>query len=93
VDFAGFEMPLRYTGDVGSTELVRTKAGLFDISHMGEFRVRGTGAVEFLDRSLTNDVAKDDGAGRRCTASCASPMAGSWTTCTSTVPTITSCWL
>jgi aminomethyltransferase len=57
VDFAGFEMPLRYTGDVREHQLVRTGVGLFDISHMGEFLVRGAGAVQFLDRALSNDVA------------------------------------
>ena len=56
VDFAGFEMPLRYTGDVREHQLVRTAVGLFDISHMGEFHVRGAGAVEFLSRALTNDT-------------------------------------
>jgi aminomethyltransferase len=57
VDFAGFEMPLRYTGDVHEHQLVRTAVGLFDISHMGEFMVRGRDAAGFLDQSLTNDVA------------------------------------
>jgi aminomethyltransferase len=57
VDFAGFEMPLRYTGDVREHQRVRTGVGLFDISHMGEFRVRGADAERFLDRALANDVA------------------------------------
>ncbi|MEO5989155.1 MAG: glycine cleavage system aminomethyltransferase GcvT [Candidatus Eisenbacteria bacterium] len=57
VDFAGFEMPVRYTGDVREHQAVRTSAGLFDISHMGEFDVRGPGGAEFLDQLLTNDVA------------------------------------
>lgn len=57
VDFAGFEMPLRYTGDVREHQAVRTAAGLFDISHMGEFRVSGPGAAEFIDRAVTNDVS------------------------------------
>ena len=56
VDFAGFEMPVRYTGDVREHQAVRTSAGLFDITHMGEFDVRGPGATEFLDRLLTNHV-------------------------------------
>lgn len=56
VDFAGFEMPLRYTGDVREHQLVRSGAGVFDISHMGEFDVRGPGAVGFLDRALANDT-------------------------------------
>jgi aminomethyltransferase len=57
VDFAGFEMPVRYTGDVREHLAVRQAAGLFDISHMGEFEVRGAGATEYLNRLVTNDVA------------------------------------
>jgi aminomethyltransferase len=57
VDFAGFEMPVRYTGDVREHQAVRTACGLFDISHMGEFEVRGAGATEWLDRMVTNHVA------------------------------------
>jgi aminomethyltransferase len=56
VDFAGFEMPVRYTGDVREHLAVRNAAGLFDISHMGEFFVRGAGAAEYLDRLVTNHV-------------------------------------
>jgi aminomethyltransferase len=56
VDFAGFEMPLRYSGDVREHLCVRQKAGLFDVSHMGEFDVRGEGAAAFLDRMVSNDV-------------------------------------
>lgn len=56
VDFAGFEMPVRYTGDVREHQAVRTTAGLFDITHMGEFDVRGPGAADYLDRLLTNHV-------------------------------------
>jgi glycine cleavage system T protein (aminomethyltransferase) len=56
VDFAGFEMPLRYTGDVREHLCVRNAAGLFDISHMGEFEVRGAGAMAFVDRMVANDV-------------------------------------
>ena len=57
VEFAGFEMPLRYTGDQREHQCVRERVGLFDISHMGEFRVEGAGAGEFLNRVVTNDVA------------------------------------
>ena len=56
VEFAGFEMPVRYTGDVREHLAVRQQAGLFDISHMGEFDVRGPGAGEWLDRMVTNHV-------------------------------------
>jgi aminomethyltransferase len=57
VDFAGFEMPVRYTGDVREHQAVRLAAGLFDISHMGEFHVSGDQALEFVNRAVTNDVA------------------------------------
>ena len=57
VDFAGYEMPVRYTGDVREHLAVRNAVGLFDISHMGEFQVRGSGAMEFIQRAVTNDVA------------------------------------
>ena len=57
IDFAGFEMPVRYSGDQREHRCVRGAAGLFDISHMGEFHVSGEGAERFLDRALTNDVA------------------------------------
>ncbi len=57
VDFAGFEMPVRYTGDVREHLAVRNAVGLFDITHMGEFDVRGPGALEWLNGLVTNDVA------------------------------------
>ena len=56
VDFAGFEMPVRYSGDVREHQAVRQRVGLFDISHMGEFHVAGPGAISFVDRAVTNDV-------------------------------------
>src|SRR5882672_7903419 len=56
VEFAGYEMPLRYTGDVREHQLVRTAAGLFDISHMGEFFVSGHAAERYLHELVTNDV-------------------------------------
>jgi aminomethyltransferase len=57
VDFAGFELPVRYTGDVREHLAVRNGVGLFDISHMGEFVVQGTGATRArLDRMVTNHV-------------------------------------
>ncbi len=57
VEFAGFEMPVRYTGDVREHVSVRTGVGLFDITHMGEFLVRGPNAQAFLDQVVTNDVS------------------------------------
>ena len=58
VSFAGFEMPVQYpTGITAEHKAVREKAGLFDVSHMGEFIVRGPQAVEFVNHVTTNDVA------------------------------------
>jgi aminomethyltransferase len=58
VDFAGWEMPVQYTGVIEEHRAVRTAAGLFDVSHMGEVRVRGAGAEAFLQRLTPNDVGK-----------------------------------
>jgi aminomethyltransferase len=58
VPFAGFEMPVQYpTGITAEHKAVREKAGLFDVSHMGEFIVRGPQAVEFVNHVTTNDVS------------------------------------
>ena len=58
VPFAGYEMPVQYpTGITAEHAAVRTRAGLFDVSHMGEFLVRGPGAVDFVNYVTSNDVA------------------------------------
>ena len=56
VPFAGWEMPVQYTGIVEEHKAVRGAVGVFDISHMGQFIVSGRGAEAFLNRALTNDV-------------------------------------
>ena len=58
VDFAGWEMPIQYSGVVDEYHTVRSKAGLFDVSHMGRLMVTGAGALAFLQSVTTNDVAK-----------------------------------
>jgi aminomethyltransferase len=59
VPFAGYEMPVQYpTGIRAEHETVRSRVGIFDVSHMGEFRVRGPDAVAFASRATTNDPAK-----------------------------------
>ncbi|MDQ6735085.1 MAG: glycine cleavage system aminomethyltransferase GcvT [Nitrospirota bacterium] len=58
VDFAGWEMPMQYTGVVDEYQTVRNAAGLFDVSHMGRIVVVGEGALSFLQRVTTNNVAK-----------------------------------
>ena len=58
VEFAGWEMPVQYSGVIDEHVAVRTRAGLFDVSHMGEIEVRGAGAPEFCQRISANDVAR-----------------------------------
>ncbi|HEX2253422.1 MAG TPA: glycine cleavage system aminomethyltransferase GcvT [Thermoanaerobaculia bacterium] len=58
VPFAGWEMPVQYAGVVDEHRAVRTAAGLFDVSHMGEVRVQGEGAEAFLQHLTPNDVAR-----------------------------------
>jgi aminomethyltransferase len=57
VPFAGWEMPVQYTGIIEEHMAVRKAAGLFDVSHMGEARVRGRDAAAFLDRIMTNELS------------------------------------
>ena len=57
VPFAGWEMPVRYTGDIAEHTAVRTAAGLFDLSHMGEISVRGDGAEDFLDHAVVGRMS------------------------------------
>ena len=58
VEFAGWEMPVYYTGILEEHRAVRERAGLFDVSHMGEIEVRGPGARGACQRLVTNDVSK-----------------------------------
>ena len=57
VEFGGWEMPVRYTGDLEEHRAVRTAAGLFDLGHMGQINVTGPDALPFLQWLLTNDFA------------------------------------
>ena len=57
VDFAGWEMPVSYSGILEEHRAVRENVGLFDVSHMGEFVVHGPQAAEFLDHLVTNRIA------------------------------------
>ena len=58
VPFAGWEMPVQYEGVRQEHVAVRTSAGLFDVSHMGEIETRGPGALDFLRHLLSNDLRK-----------------------------------
>jgi aminomethyltransferase len=58
VPFAGWEMPVQYEGVIQEHRAVRTDAGVFDVSHMGEVETRGPQALEFLQRALSNDLRR-----------------------------------
>ncbi len=57
VPFAGYSMPLRYTSDIEEHNTVRSGVGVFDVSHMGEFMLRGPQALALIQRLTTNDAA------------------------------------
>lgn len=58
VEFGGWDMPVQFGGILAEHEAVRTKAGLFDVSHMGEFLVEGPDATDYLSHMVTNDLGK-----------------------------------
>lgn len=58
VNFAGYHMPVRYTSDKEEHLAVRNAVGVFDVSHMGEFMIRGEKAVAFLQKIVSNDVSR-----------------------------------
>jgi aminomethyltransferase len=58
VDYAGFNMPVSYSGINEEHAAVRTNAGIFDVSHMGEFIVKGEHALDLIQRVTTNDASK-----------------------------------
>jgi aminomethyltransferase len=57
-EFAGYNMPISYSGINDEHQAVRTNAGVFDVSHMGEFIVKGEHALDLIQRVTTNDAAK-----------------------------------
>ncbi|MFI5271849.1 MAG: glycine cleavage system aminomethyltransferase GcvT [Ktedonobacterales bacterium] len=58
VEFGGWEMPVQYSGILEEHRAVRQRAGLFDVSHMGEFRAEGAGALAYLQSLVPNDVSR-----------------------------------
>ena len=58
VPFAGYNMPVQYSGVNDEHLCVRAAVGVFDVSHMGEFFVEGTGALDLLQKVTSNDVSK-----------------------------------
>lgn len=60
IEFAGFQMPVQYRSITEEHKRVRRTVGIFDLSHMGEFRVSGHGARQFVQYAVTNDIYKLD---------------------------------
>src|SRR5205085_7216202 len=58
VPYAGWDMPVEYAGIASEHMAVRTQAGLFDVSHMGELEIAGTDALAALQRICSNDASK-----------------------------------
>ncbi len=58
VEYAGYTMPISYTGINDEHAAVRTNAGVFDVSHMGEFIVKGEQALDLIQRTTTNDASR-----------------------------------
>ncbi|VXC10772.1 aminomethyltransferase (glycine cleavage system protein T) [Bacillus sp. 349Y] len=70
IDFGGWALPVQFSGIKDEHEAVRSRAGLFDVSHMGEITVKGEGALEYLQRMMTNDLSKLKDGGAQYTAMC-----------------------
>jgi aminomethyltransferase len=58
VPFAGFNMPVRYSSDIEEHMTVRKGVGVFDVSHMGEFSLKGSNALDLIQRVTSNDASK-----------------------------------
>ena len=58
VPFAGFDMPVSYAGLIQEHNAVRESCGMFDVSHMGEFRIKGPEALDLIQWITTNDASK-----------------------------------
>jgi len=60
VEFAGYEMPIQYSSIIEEHMAVRKSVGLFDVSHMGDLKITGSGSVDFISYLFTNDVHRAD---------------------------------
>lgn len=58
VPFAGYNMPVRYSSDLDEHHTVRQSVGVFDVSHMGEFKIEGPAALDLIQRVTSNDAGK-----------------------------------
>ncbi|WP_066385414.1 glycine cleavage system aminomethyltransferase GcvT [Neobacillus mesonae] len=70
IDFGGWELPVQFSSIKEEHEAVRTKAGLFDVSHMGEIEVKGSDSLNYLQRMMTNDISKVKNGAAQYTAMC-----------------------
>lgn len=70
IDFGGWELPVQFSSIKEEHEAVRTKAGMFDVSHMGEIEVKGPDSLKFLQKMMTNDISKLKSGGAQYTAMC-----------------------
>lgn len=70
IDFGGWELPVQFSSIKEEHEAVRTKAGLFDVSHMGEIEVKGPNSLLYLQKLMTNDISKIKDGGAQYTAMC-----------------------
>lgn len=70
IDFGGWELPVQFSSIKEEHEAVRTKAGLFDVSHMGEVEVKGPDSLNYLQKMLTNDISKIKNGGAQYNAMC-----------------------
>lgn len=70
IDFGGWELPVQFSSIKEEHEAVRTKAGLFDVSHMGEVEVKGPDSLKYLQKMMTNDFSKMKNGGAKYTAMC-----------------------
>lgn len=58
IDFGGWQMPVQYSSIIDEHKAVRNKAGLFDVSHMGEILIRGKNSLDLVQKIITNDASK-----------------------------------
>lgn len=70
IDFGGWELPVQFSSIKEEHEAVRNRAGLFDVSHMGEIEVKGSDSLNYLQKMMTNDISKIKDGGAQYTAMC-----------------------
>ncbi|RDI41171.1 glycine cleavage system aminomethyltransferase GcvT [Falsibacillus pallidus] len=70
IDFGGWDLPVQFSSIKEEHEAVRSTAGLFDVSHMGEVEVKGKDSLDYLQKLMTNDISKLKDGGAQYTAMC-----------------------